>query len=189
MEISLVEQYVTKLFENGRKDLIYHDINHTKTVVAKVEQACDDLKLTTEARLIILVAAWFHDVGYLEKYSNHEEQSVQEFKKYARSIDADESKVNEKIIGCIRATEMKAIPTNDLEKLLKDIDIAYALYTDFQQEGNKLRQELEVVKNCTYENIDWNHSQKQFLKKIEFMSKYGSEQFQYLLDQELKKLE
>ncbi len=187
MLIEEVEKYVVKFFEEGASHLIYHDLNHTTSVVRKVEEACTALNLNESDTLIITVAAWFHDIGYINNYPNHEYQSVIEFQKYVQSLEETDSEINERIIGCIRATRMEVVPRTELEAILKDVDIAYALYTDFQSEGEKLRKEIEKIKNSIVKDDVWEESQRQFLEKIKFTSQYGRNNFQALLDLELNK--
>ena len=60
------EQYVTKLFHaNTSENLVFHNIDHTKYVVEKTKEIAAHYKLNDEELLILFIAAWFHDTGYL----------------------------------------------------------------------------------------------------------------------------
>ena len=71
-----VENYVVSKFqEKLPKELCYHDILHTREVVEHAYQIGKGENLTEEELEIVAIAAWFHDIGYIEQYVGHEEES------------------------------------------------------------------------------------------------------------------
>ena len=61
-----VESYVKSLFnDKSSEDLIYHNLNHTTDVVITSEKIGQSSSLDDEQMELLLIAAWFHDVGYL----------------------------------------------------------------------------------------------------------------------------
>jgi len=186
--IEKVENYVVALFEQCRHNLVYHDINHTKRVVLEVKKACDNLEFNDSERLVLTIAAWFHDLGYLNNYESHEAESITEFQRFSEDVIDLTPEMSQAIIGCIRATEMGVFPKNELEAVINDIDIAYALYTNFKIEGDKLREEKEAIQDVIYTDKQWKESQEHFLKAIQLKSTYGLRNFQSLLTRELEKI-
>ena len=183
MKLEHVESYIKQLFNKNNTHLIYHKINHTELVVKMVQKACVELEIEGEDKLTIMTAAWFHDTGYLRSYDDHEINSINIFKEYVQSINEQTSKrLISNVIGCILATKLENKPKNFLESILKDIDIAYALYTDFKKEGEKLRLEKEIVEGAQISETKWNKSQKIFLTQIEFTTEYGKKKFMKLLE-------
>ncbi len=57
---------------------MFHTIEHTEEVVESASIMADYYKLNEEDRLILLIAAWFHDVGYIiGSAAGHEDLSMQ----------------------------------------------------------------------------------------------------------------
>src|SRR5688572_21846945 len=78
------ENYVTRLFDEYQKpDLAYHNLQHTKYVVGKVNEIAAHYQLSEKEMLIVFIAAWFHDTGYLVTSPDlHEEKSVELMKTF-----------------------------------------------------------------------------------------------------------
>ena len=84
--------------------LVFHNLDHTETVVRKVNEIAGHYDLSEEDMMIVCIAAWFHDTGYLlEKSENHEFKSIELMKEFML-----EQKINEDIIikieACILST-------------------------------------------------------------------------------------
>jgi len=78
-----VEQYVFDTLKSGTpSEFVYHDINHTTEVVEACEKIGKKSGLSDDDIEILLIAAWFHDVGYLETSEQHEEQSAKAARKF-----------------------------------------------------------------------------------------------------------
>ena len=61
-----VEVHVKELFRDYiRPGLIYHNYEHTRYVVEKVNEIAAQYDLTERDLFILETAAWFHDTGYL----------------------------------------------------------------------------------------------------------------------------
>lgn len=178
-----VEHHIKEQFKNSRSEnLYYHNLEHTEIVVEKVKLALNS-KGTTEVEYNnIVIAAWFHDLGYLYEYDNHEEKSISLCEKFLSKEGVTEDRTHE-ICNMIKSTKFTILPNNKNAALLKDIDIAYALYTDFKTKGDLLKQEIEVKLNKQINNNEWNDSQIKFLKEICFYSSYGKENYNELLEE------
>jgi HD superfamily phosphodiesterase len=61
-----VKQYVLDYFhEHHDPELLYHDLDHTKGVVAAATRIANHYQLSDEDFFVVVTAAWFHDIGYL----------------------------------------------------------------------------------------------------------------------------
>ena len=59
------ESYVFHVFKDKLSpDYIYHNFNHTLTVVNAVKELCKKEDVEGSEKEMLLVAAWFHDTGY-----------------------------------------------------------------------------------------------------------------------------
>src|SRR5689334_15379659 len=124
---SLIQQastYVTDLLShNLSKDIKFHTLRHTQEVVAACEKLSEYSHMSDDDRLILILAAWFHDTGYTSgDAKDHETTSIQLATNFLNEHNADEDLKN-KVIGCINATRMPQNPTNELERILCDADL------------------------------------------------------------------
>ena len=85
-----VEQFVINILnENLEPSFVYHSVSHTQRVVEKTKELVEGMKIEEESANKLLIAAWFHDIGYTKSIENHEEESVkiaEEFLNEARSF-------------------------------------------------------------------------------------------------------
>ncbi|MFP4470676.1 MAG: HD domain-containing protein [Bacteroidales bacterium] len=116
-------KYVTKLFkENNDDKLRYHNIRHTRNVVDAARLIAGKCMVNDRDMEMLLVSAWFHDVGYLERKVNHEDIS----KKYAREFLERHSMQPEyisQVERCIEATRVPQNPQDKLSSILCDADL------------------------------------------------------------------
>ena len=70
-----VKEHVIQLFEQAdTSKLFYHNYQHTDEVVQRIEALATDLN---PSDLVLLkIAGWFHDLGYLHSYKEHEEKGM-----------------------------------------------------------------------------------------------------------------
>ncbi|HSI90078.1 MAG TPA: HD domain-containing protein, partial [Adhaeribacter sp.] len=70
-------EFVFKLFqEKLSKKLVYHTYKHTTETVHEARVLGELHQLNPEQLEILLLAAWFHDTGYVDTYEGHEENSA-----------------------------------------------------------------------------------------------------------------
>ena len=78
--MNLIEQsenFVSKLLKDKLSNsYTYHNFNHTFDVVAAVTTLADSKNISSSDKEILLIAAWFHDTGYIKGCSNHEDCSI-----------------------------------------------------------------------------------------------------------------
>ncbi len=58
--------------------LSYHNLAHTRDDVASAARELAEAHgLPPEETLLLLTAAWYHDLGYIERRADHEQKSAQ----------------------------------------------------------------------------------------------------------------
>ncbi|MGB0985155.1 MAG: HD domain-containing protein, partial [Saprospiraceae bacterium] len=167
--------------------LYFHNIEHTKKVVQRCKMALEELNCTEEEHFLLLSAAWLHDIGYLYTYTEHEAKSIEIAVPFLESISLEKT-VIERIQSCIAATKIGVIPQSKLEKLLKDIDAAYGLYTNFWEKGNDIRREWALTTLLTFTDMEWIKLQLLFLKNLKMYSKYGEKHFKIIIEEWVYKI-
>ncbi|MGB5893459.1 MAG: HD domain-containing protein, partial [Ignavibacteriaceae bacterium] len=141
--INKAHQYVQNIFnEHAPPENVYHNLNHTTEVVAAVKEIAaadgvgdDDLEL-------LIIAAWFHDSGYVKICKGHEEVSIGYVKEFLNTNNYPEDKA-EKIISLIQATKIPQSPKNHLEEILCDADLHHLGTKSFEEKGDLFRLEIE----------------------------------------------
>jgi len=142
--LKAVATYVETAFSLKRSpELWYHNLVHTKAVVKHVNEMADFYHLPDTDRFVLLVAAWFHDIGHLYGSMNgHEEESVRIMENYFRDKDIDSSLLV-MIKGAILATQMDREPNTLLEKIMRDSDMYHLGTDEFCEVDQKVWKEIE----------------------------------------------
>ena len=83
-----IENAVLKKLVSLSPGLTYHSREHTRDVVQQSERIAREESVTDKRKVFILkIAALYHDTGFMETYSNHEERSCQIFLRDSKSLD------------------------------------------------------------------------------------------------------
>lgn len=147
MEISKklieIEKVVEELFlVNDKPYLLYHNINHTRIVVKRVQEIAAVYTLNEEDLFVLQAAAWFHDTGHLfSNMAQHEEMSVQIMRIYLGDKLDEQTLGN--IANCILVTNMAVKPVSLIEKILCDADTYHFGTTEFRQTDPVVWREVE----------------------------------------------
>ena len=167
---------------------LFHNLDHTKSVVLGIETLCKAEKLDEETTTVLLLSGWFHDSGYVECYDNHEKQSVAIALKFLKDNDIDDS-IQEKVAELIMATKFDYSPSNKLEKIIKDADNIHLADKNYPNTLQQLRDEWELSSNKKYCNEDWYHLNVDFLKRHQYYTKFAKDNWQNLKELNLNIIE
>ena len=117
------EVHVTEMFQKQHPvHLVLHNFDHTESVVKKTNEIAGHYNLSEEDMLVVFVAAWFHDTGYLNgKPEDHELRSIELMKEFMQAQSVDEGTI-EKIESCILATKAPRQPLDLNAEILCDAD-------------------------------------------------------------------
>ncbi|MCK5700011.1 MAG: HD domain-containing protein, partial [Cyclobacteriaceae bacterium] len=139
------EKFIRDLFEKEiQESLRYHDIIHTEYVAGQAEKIGISSGLSEEELQIVIVAAWFHDSGFVSRSDGHEEESQNIARKFLSSKEMPEEFID-KVLICIEATKMPQNPgDNLLAQVVCDADMAYLSEDFYMRRTVLLRKE-------------WNH--------------------------------
>lgn len=172
--ISKSEDYISQLFKDNLSPLYsYHNIEHTKEVVAACEAISTYMKLDEDQTQKLLVAAWFHDAGYIKGRSNHEKTSMIMATDFLRNEGKSEQYIDE-VISIIAATETSFVPETLLQKIIKDADFINLANRNYFVNCERLRQEWKDTEQTIFSDYQWNLENLSFLDKIhEFHTEYG----------------
>ena len=182
------EQYVTALFDDNKDpSLIFHNLDHTKSVVERTKEIAGHYYLSENDMLAVFVAAWFHDTGYLfTQPEQHEEKSVELMKEFMTPYTNDE-KLLEMIADCIMATKSPRRHDTLLKQIICDAD-TYHLGTKEFNSTNKNVWEEYNTKGTVLSEKEWAVKTITLLKEHEFYTKYCKDLLQKGKQKNMKKL-
>lgn len=184
-----VEVHVKELFRDYmRPGLIYHNYEHTRYVVEKVNEIAAQYDLTERDLFILETAAWFHDAGYLfSEGKDHEEKSVELMKQFFANKGVDEE-IIEKIAGCIIVTRFPRNPSNLLEEIICDADTFNFGTKDFKETNKKVFQELNFQNKFAVDKANYFHKTYELLRDHVYYTSYCREKLDERKEKHLKKL-
>jgi uncharacterized protein len=143
--------------------LHYHGATHTSNdVVPAVSRLAEMEGIQGEPLHLLMTAAWYHDIGYVERPVHHEllgariaREVLPTFKYTPRQVEA--------INWAILATALPQSPQNHLEQILCDADLDVLGREDFWPRNRALRRELaELGKEFT--DAQWYAGQLKFIE-------------------------
>ncbi len=184
-----VEEYVRKIYEgDAHEEMIYHNISHTLEVLKIAEEIARAENLTQDDLEVLLIAAWFHDVGHLNICYGHEEVSSSLAKEFLKKENYPAEKLD-KVIQCILATKIPQTPQNLVEKVLCDADLHHLGLPDVDEKGQILRLELQNRNIKHYTDTEWYETTINFLKSHRFHTNYAKQNYEFQKNINLIKLE
>jgi len=171
--------YAQNRLENDLPDaLFYHSLTHTRDeVVPFAERLAKMVKLDDESRHLIRVAAFFHDLGFIEQRSGHELVGIQMAKTVLPTFSFHEDQIAA-ICSMIQATILPQSPVNLLDEIVADADLNVLGQSYFLRRNQDLRREIETV-HGEISDKDWYSQQLAFLEN----HRYFTEAAQSVLDQ------
>lgn len=187
--LNLVEEYVyTQFKEKSPNENIYHDIVHTKEVVEESTIMAREIGVGDIDTEILLIAAWFHDMGHLDTLKGHEEKSCEYAKKFLTENNYSEEKMK-KVFDCILATKMSSQPNSLIEEIIKDADLCHVGKEKYFDQSSLLRAELENRTGTKMTDYDWNKSNIDFFIKHRFFTKYAKDRYGETKQENMLKLQ
>ena len=177
---------INMLKEKLPTNYCYHNYEHTLYVLEKAIEIGTNEGCTKEEIKLLSAAALWHDTGYINTYTGHEEASCLMAKKYLPEYGFSEEHVT-KIVGMIMATKILQKPKNKLEEILADADLEYLGTIDAPKKAHLLFKELQVLTPLLNE-VEWNKMQIAFLESHHYFTNYCKAKKDPLKKSYLKKL-
>lgn len=188
--IEEAENFVCKLLKDKLSVLyFYHDCNHTLEVVTAVQELSKEEKLSPLESEILLVAAWFHDTGYIYGSENHENHSIDIVSNFLKEKDKSEEYIQQ-VSSIIKATTFDYVPQTLLEKILRDADYIHFTKEDYLIKCNLLRKEWESTNKVKYTDLEWAQENLRMLSQRHvYYTDYAIANWQILKEKNSKVIE
>lgn len=191
--MNLIEQakeFVEKQFKDKLSNsYTYHNISHTKDVVAAVEIIAAHEGVTEKELEMLLLAAWFHDMGYINGCQKHEESSVVFLKEFL-ATQPNSLAYQEQVAQLIMTTVYSYEPQNKLEKIIKDADYYHLSKREYVDSCGALRAEWRNLNQKTFSDAEWWQENLNFLTdKHQYYTTFAITNWQPLKDKNKKRLQ
>lgn len=176
METELVRKariFAEETFNSSAFDrLTYHNLEHTKDVVQAVQIVGGHTGLTAEEMETATIAAWLHDVGYLDGNEDHEAAAAEKAHELLREWGASPKRILD-VTEAIKATKIPQHPESLISKVLCDADLFQLSQEDHGKHSEKLRAEMEAQKGQPISDQEWMKMTLDFLQRHEYHTPYG----------------
>ena len=187
--IAEVEKHATSLLRTKLPhDYTYHNLGHTQRVVKSTKELIEGEKTGEKDAKHLIIAAWFHDVGYIHGFENHEEKSKDIASDFLSKHDVSDEDIST-ISNLILATKMGYDPQNSSEKIIRDADCAHFKSKRFFEITELLRNEWEETVEKEYNDINWTKENVSFFTQYhKFYTDYAINNWQKGKDKNLAAL-
>jgi uncharacterized protein len=185
MQFQKAKSYINSRQRKGLpKHLSYHSVGHIKDVYQSAERIAKGEGVTGEDLKLLLIAAMYHDCGFMVQSKDHELISCNIARESLPAFGYTPHQI-EKICGMIMATCVPQRPLNLLEQIICDADLDYLGRDDFFTIGNKLFAELQLY-GIIRDEKEWDQLQIRFLEKHSYFTKTAIETRKEMKDSHLK---
>ncbi len=183
------ERFVTHFFATRVKpEFLFHNIDHTNDVVKASTTLANYYQLPESERLVLLLAAWFHDTGYSSGNARwHETVSKEIATDFLQQHQAD-ADVIEKVGNAIMATQWPQCPVTLTEQILCDADLFHLGTDQFDEKNKLLRKELNMLFDKKLSKKEWRQKNIFFLQQHRYFTDYARKSLQPVKDQHLQEL-
>lgn len=163
-------RYILERLQNDLPGhLHYHTVAHTMDVYNRAEDIAKRESVSAEDKRLLLVAALYHDSGYLYQRVGHEQKSCSIAREALPKFGYGPEDID-KICKIIMATKLPQNPQSHLEKIICDADLDYLGRDDFFETGHGLYLEMRTA-GVVDDDAEWNRLQESFLKEHRYFTK------------------
>lgn len=183
-------EYVTEIYQHKvNPKFVFHNLQHTQNVVAAAETMAAHYNLNDEDRLVLLLAAWFHDTGFSTgKAEEHEKESIGLATEFLGYNNAD-AEIIQRVSSCIQATRMPQSPLSQVEKIMCDADLFHLGSNDFKKINAQLKQEQEAYFDKEFSKKEWRQRNIEFLEAHQYFTDYAQNQREAKKQEWIKQLQ
>lgn len=153
--IEKAEAHVFSVFKDKLSpDYIYHNFNHTMRVVHAAAAIAQAEGVSKDEMELLALAAWFHDLGYIEGGDNHEVRGAAMAAIFLKREGYGDEKTAT-VVRLIEATQLHYTPKDNLENIMKDADCAHFADPNYLAVSELLREEWRLTQGQVFSDLEW----------------------------------
>jgi uncharacterized membrane-anchored protein YitT (DUF2179 family) len=169
MQYEQAHAFLIKKLEHGLPPYItYHDVQHTRDVIAAAEHLAISENVTGDELVLLKTAALFHDAGFLQNHQEHEELSCRIARKQLPGFGYSEAQV-ETICDMILTTKLPQSASDHLSQVLCDADLYYLGGDEYTTKAERLFNEFRK-NGFVKTSVEWEIKQVEFLTNHHFFT-------------------
>ncbi len=165
----------------------FHNIGHTMDVVNAAEEIGKQTGLTESELESALIAAWLHDIGYIEGAKDHEKKAADRARTLLMTWGASQKKITE-VTDAIMSTKVPQQPASLICKVICDADLYHLSTENCEEKSNKLRDEWQTVGDKKMTDKEWLRTNLEFMENHRYHTPYGQTVLQQGKKNNIKKL-
>ena len=171
-------EHVADLLKNQLgNNYLYHNFSHTLSVVEAAREIGAASGLNGEEMELVELAAWFHDVGYVDGSAGHEERSADMAAEFLARRAYPAEKIDS-VRSLILVTKYPPFPQTMMEKVLCDADLHHVGLDTYLDSNDLLRVEWEHAAQERYDDVEWMKKSVNFLMEHQFFTDYAIARYQ-----------
>lgn len=180
--------FVIDFFSQNRDPkYTFHTLEHTLHVVRQAEEIGRREGLDEREMQAVLIAAWFHDIGYMVQLEDHEFHSIQIVRSFLAQ-HAVPPETGDVVEACISATRRDHEPLTLPEKVIMDADVSHLGDPEFITISKKLRKERSACGNCEVQPLDYWKGTLAFMERQQFYTSFAVNKFEPVKIQNIEKV-
>lgn len=162
------------MFSNRqKKEVCYHNIDHTIFLVEKVREMGEFYQLSDQDQEDLFYTAWLHDVGYWDgKAEGHEVRGAEVAQSCLREFGLPQNRI-ERIKKGILATQLPQSPSDLFESIICDADLYHLGTESFFEQTILLKCEKEENGSGPINLKDWLINSREFAKNHKYHTSFG----------------
>ena len=173
-----MNDFVINLLKSGiTATYRYHNYEHSLYVMQQAVEIGKQVNCSEKELELLSTAALWHDTGYLNIYTGHEEESCKLARQYLPEYGYAPDEIDN-ICGMIMATKIPQSPQNKLEEIMSDADLEYLGTAKAAVMADNLFKELKAL-NPLLTKEDWNKTEIDFLNNHRYFTGYCIENKQH----------
>lgn len=167
------QEYIINLFKKKLPpQVVYHNYRHTLNVVNAAKEIGAGMSFSEEEMEVLILAAWFHDTGFVNGCTGHESKGKEKAKQFLEENSFSPDNI-EKVLGCIQATKMPQDPKSSLEEAMCDADLTHLGKKDFSERSRLLKLEWESRDCKEISDEEWLEMSVSFLGTHKYFTDYA----------------
>ena len=150
----------------------YHTVDHVRETVAAALEIGTACGLRGDTLEVVLLAAWFHDTGYVDGPEDHEARSAAAARAFLLERGYPEDRVRA-VEGCILATRVPQRPVSVAEEVLADADMIHLGGEAFFAKADLMRAEFEAREGRRFTEAEWLRRNIEFVAAHRYHTGYA----------------
>jgi len=179
--------YALKRLDELTPNHFYHSLAHTREIVVPaIERLAAREGVPITDLYILRTAAFFHDIGFVRQYQDHENVSVQIAQDVLPGFGYNLSQIHT-VSGIIIATRLPQSPKTHLEEIMADADMDILGRDDFWEFNQSLRAERAAF-GYPVGDLQWYQGQLKFMQSHQYFTKSATHLREKVKRQNMDKL-